>query len=420
MSAARKHDQTIVIGAGVIGVCSALALQRLGREVVLVDSAEPGHGASYGNAGVIAADAIDPLASAANLLRAPAMLIHRDGPLVMPPRHLARLLPWLARFVRAAAPGAEALNRHALWQLNRTALAAWRRLLAPLGLDAELVDSGFLHVWQSTNGARQAARRAAELAQWGIPAEEVDGDGLAELEPRLSRRLSAGLLLSADAQMRDPHRLVGMLFDAFAQRGGRFHRTHVHGITPAADTGFRLRIGDARIETTELVVAAGAFSHRLLAPLGLTIPLETERGYHLTLPGLHGLLSRPVCSADRHCVITPLATGLRIVGFSELGGLELPPVERRHASLRRQLGALVDDRRIATEPADNWMGFRPTLPDSLPVIDEHPEMPGLFMAFGHQHLGLTQAATTAEQLALLVARRATGFDLSPYRATRFR
>lgn len=413
------RGQSLVIGGGVIGVCAALALQRLGRDVAIVDAGNPADGASFGNAGVIAADLIDPLSSGPNLRRAPRLLLHPDGALAIPPTYLPALRPWLTRFIAASMPERVAASRLALSRLNGSALAAWRRLLGPLGLNGEMLDSGFLQVWSAADGFSRATDRAALLERWRIPGQPLTAAELRRLEPNLAHNLTAGLLLPGDAQVRDPNRLVQLLTEAFRQRGGTILRDIVQAIAPGPGDAIHVTGRMTSLCAGEVVVAAGAFSHHLLEPLGLRIPLETERGYHLTIPALKGVLSRPVGSAERHCVVSPLSEGLRIVGFTELGGLSLPPVAKRFDSLRRHLDALLDIEGIAAAEAQSWMGFRPTLPDSLPVIDRHPAMPGLLLAFGHQHLGLTQAATTAEQLARLVTRQPPDFDLEPFRLARF-
>ncbi|RAH38083.1 FAD-binding oxidoreductase [Halomonas sp. SL1] len=407
-----------VIGAGVVGMTAALALQRRGHAVSVFDSKGPGEGASYGNAGFLATELIDPLASPASLRQAPRLWFDPHGALALPARYLPRLAPWLARFLAAARPGQVERGRRALAALNGAAVDAWRRCLADIGAEHELVASGYLQVWASPRGRVAARKRMDELRRWGHAVEWCEANELRALEPGLSGALSHGLHFRDAHQVRDPHALVRRLTAAFEARGGELHRDGVTRLEPRGE-GVRLHTDDGTRDVERAVVAAGAWSHRLAAGLGLSIPLETERGYHLTLPGRGQALRRPVGSAERRCVMTPMSCGLRIVGFTELGGLALPPRALRYASLRRHAEALLHDPAGLDDGAEEWMGFRPTLPDSLPVIDVHPRHPAVAFAFGHQHLGLTQAAITAELLVARLAGEPPALDLAPFRVTRF-
>ncbi|MBH8581886.1 NAD(P)/FAD-dependent oxidoreductase [Bisbaumannia pacifica] len=408
-----------VIGAGVVGMTTALALQRQGHVVSVLDPRGPGEGASYGNAGFLATELIDPLSTPATLRKAPRLWLDPHGALALPARYLPRLAPWLMRFIAAARPARVAKGRQALAALNGASVDAWRRCLADIGAEEELLDSGYLLVWESPEGREAAKAQRAHLERWGHAVEWLEGEALRAREPGLSGALSHGLYFPGAHQVRDPYALVRRLAAAFEARGGVIRQASVERIEPR-DGGGRLHTDQGQLDVAQAVVAAGAWSHRLAAGLGLSIPLETERGYHLTLPGRGQALRQPVGSAERRFVMTPMSCGLRVVGFTELGGLVLPPLRRRYASLRCHAGALLADKTGLDHSAEEWMGFRPTLPDSLPVIDTHPDYPAVHFAFGHQHLGLTQAAITAELLAARMAGETPSLDLAPYRVTRFR
>ncbi|MDR5868300.1 NAD(P)/FAD-dependent oxidoreductase [Halomonas koreensis] len=418
MSEAVSRARVAVVGAGVVGMTTALALQRQGLAVTVLDPRGPGEGASYGNAGFLATELIDPLSTPAMLRQAPRLWLDRHGPLALPWRYLPRLAPWLARFLAAAAPARVRRGRRALAALNGASVDAWRRCLADIGAEDELVASGYLLVWESPQGREAARARMAHLERWGHAVEWLEGEVLRAREPGLSGALSHGLFFPGAHQVRDPYALVRRLAEAFRARGGAIRQARVERLEPRGE-GVRLHTDQGALDAAQAVVAAGAWSHRLAAGLGLSVPLETERGYHLTLPGRGRALRQPVGSAERRCVMTPMDCGLRVVGFTELGGLSLPPVARRYASLRHHAGGLLEDGRGLDENAEEWMGFRPTLPDSLPVIDTHPAYPAVHFAFGHQHLGLTQAAISAEQVAALVAGERPGLELAPYRVSRF-
>lgn len=418
MTRGEGGDRIAVIGAGVIGMTTALALQHQGHRVSVLDPRGPGEGASYGNAGFLATELIDPLSTPATLHKAPRLWLDPHGALALPLRYLPRLAPWLARFIAAAGPARVAKGRQALAALNGAAVAAWRRCLADIGAEEELLASGYLLVWESGRGRAAAQAQMAHLRRWGYEVEWLEAAALRRREPGLTGELSHGLYFPGAHQVRDPYALVRRLAAAFEARGGVIRQTKVGRLEPRGE-GVCLHTDAGEWSTDRVVVAAGAWSHRLAAGLGLSIPLETERGYHLTLPQRGQALRQPVGSAERRFVMTPMRCGLRVVGFTELGGLVLPPVERRYVSLRHHAEALLSDPSGLDEGAEEWMGFRPTLPDSLPVIDTHPDYPAVHFAFGHQHLGLTQAAITAELVGALVRGEPPALDLEPYRVTRF-
>lgn len=413
------YSRIAVVGAGVVGMTTALALQRQGYRISVYDPREPGLGASYGNAGFLATELIDPLSTPAMLRKAPRLWLDPHGAVALPLRYLPRLAPWLVRFIAAARPAQVTKGRQALAALNDAAVAAWRRCLADIGAEEELVASGYLLVWESPNGMAQTRAHAEHLGQWGIDAQLLSAAEIREREPGLTNELSHGLYFPGAHQVCDPHALVRRLAEAFVARDGTIRQARVERLEPQGE-GVCLHTDQGPVMAGQAVVAAGAWSHQLAAGLGLSIPLETERGYHLTLPARGKTLRQPVGSAERRCVMTPMSCGLRVVGFTELGGLSLPPVRHRYASLRHHAETLLHDPAGFDATAEEWMGFRPTLPDSLPVIDTHPDYPVVHFAFGHQHLGLTQAAITAELLAARMAGEAPALDLAPYRVTRFR
>lgn len=418
MSQAASPCRIAVVGAGVVGMTTALALQRQGHTVSVLDPRGPGEGASYGNAGFLATELIDPLSTPATLCKAPRLWLDPHGALALPLRYLPRLAPWLMRFIAAARPAQVAKGRQALAALNGAAVAAWQRCLADIGAEEELVASGYLLVWESGRGRAAAQAQMTHLRDWGHEVEWLEAAALRKREPGLTGELSHGLYFPGAHQVRDPYALVRRLAAAFEARGGVIRQTKVERLEPRGE-GVCLHTDTGELEADRAVVAAGAWSHHLAKSLGLEVPLETERGYHLTLPQRGQALRQPVGSADRRFVMTPMSCGLRVVGFTELGGLSLSPVKRRYTSLRHHAEALLRDPTGLDDGAEEWMGFRPTLPDSLPVIDTHPDYPAVHFAFGHQHLGLTQAAITAELVGALVMGEPPALDLEPYRVTRF-
>jgi D-amino-acid dehydrogenase len=415
MTSVGTEDPVTIIGAGVVGMACAVELQRAGFAVHVVDGGAPGEGCSQGNAGLIAADHVLPLATPGILRRVPGMLLHPTGPLAIRPAYLPRLAPWLARFVANAAPARVDRLGAALAALSLPALDAWRDLLRSLGAGALLEERGWLLLYRSEAGFQRDADERRRQRALGVAVEELGPDELRQHEPALGdARLARGVLFPDSAHSVNSFRLVQELAAAVARNGGRFTRAEVRGIEREPR---RLLTDAGPIPVGRLVVAAGAWSKPLARDLGHRVPLETERGYHIHLadPGLS--LVRPLGDAERKFFLTPMETGLRIAGTVELGGLAAPPNWRRADVLLAQAQDLLPGLNAA-EPK-RWMGFRPTLPDSLPVIGPSPKVPDTWFAFGHQHLGLTLAAVTGRMIAAMVAGRPSPIDARAYRIDRF-
>ncbi|HHF2976235.1 TPA: FAD-dependent oxidoreductase [Vibrio diabolicus] len=410
-----------VVGAGVVGLCTALEAQRHGLQVTLLDKGLPGEGASFGNAGYLATELIDPLATKKTLSAAPRMWLDPKGPLALPWKYLPQALPWLARFVRSASSARVEASRQALYQLNQAAVPAWQRCLADIGAEEYLVPSGYLLVWESENKLDEAKTHAAYLAQWDIESVLLQGAQLREKEPELAETVSHALFFPNACRVKDPYLLSKQLFAVFQARGGCFEQTEVSEILPQENAvGVVTATSQNRFE--HVVLCTGAWGKPLLEQTGISVPLEAERGYHLTIetadmetPPLH----HPIGSAERKFVMSPLASGLRVVGITEIGGLRLPEFTRRFNVLRHHSRQLLPRLNNPALKVSEWMGHRPTLSDSLPVIDQHPRHPRLLFAFGNQHLGLTQAAIGAELVISLLRQVEPEFDVKPYRVDRF-
>lgn len=417
-SGAVFSGSVVVIGAGVVGLCTALQAQRKGYTVTLIDRDMPGNGASFGNAGYLATELIDPLSTAKTVQGALGMLLNPDGPLALPIHYLHRSLPWLARFVTAARSTQVVRSREGLIALNRKALDAWRRCLSDIDASEQLLQSGYLLVWESADRLLDAKTHAQYLAQWGVKTELVEGARLAQLEPALAETASHALYFPEACQVREPYQLCRLLFAAFEARDGRFLRQTVDKLT--ADIHQVSVSNQEAVSRFEYaIICAGAWSRTLLQQVGVDVPLEAERGYHISMINPAVNLNRPIGSAERRFVLSPLGSGLRAVGFTEFGGLSLGPFSRRFDTLRKHTLALLPG--LARKPVNcqEWMGHRPTLPDSLPVIDRHPDYGRLLFAFGNQHLGLTQAAVSAEIAVSLMTGEQPPVDPHPYRVDRF-
>ncbi|HHF3121319.1 TPA: NAD(P)/FAD-dependent oxidoreductase [Vibrio diabolicus] len=404
-----------------MGLCTALEAQRHGFQVTLFDKGLPGEGASFGNAGYLATELIDPLATKKTLAAAPRMWMDPKGPLALPWKYLPQALPWLARFVRSASSARVEASRQALYQLNQAAVPAWQRCLADIGAEEYLVPSGYLLVWESENKLDEAKTHAAYLAQWDIESVLLQGAQLREKEPELAETVSHALFFPNACRVKDPYLLSKQLFAVFQARGGCFEQTEVSEIL-LQENAVGVVTATSQNKFEHVVLCTGAWGKPLLEQTGISVPLEAERGYHLTIETADmetPPLQHPIGSAERKFVMSPLASGLRVVGITEIGGLRLPEFTRRFNVLRHHSRQLLPRLNNPALKVSEWMGHRPTLADSLPVIDQHPRHPRLLFAFGNQHLGLTQAAISAELVISLLRQVEPEFDVQPYRVDRF-
>lgn len=415
------HD-IAVVGAGIIGVASALRLARQGLRVVVIDPQEPGHGASFGNAGHLATEQVFPIADSSILKRLPAMLMDPMGPLRLDWKYLPRALPWFTRLLLNLRSAPYQRTVAGLRALNESALDAWHRLLNDIQRPDLLKMEGSLLVFE-----RPDSRPALEALQRRLQQQQVSVEGwqagaVREAAPQLSEQIQGGLFFPNTGHFIDPYRVVRELVEAAKARGVQFLKQavqdgqlHEHGVNLMTETG--------TLSARQVLIACGAHSAKLTAALtGKNVPLDTERGYHLMLPHEHNRLPFPVTSLERKFIMTPMSEGLRLAGTVEFAGLEAPPTMARAWQLHRLSKGLFRDE-LSIETATPWMGFRPSLPDSLPVIDRVCDGKVL-LAFGHQHLGLTQAAVTAEMVGRLALPSAqdTARILplnEPYRLGRF-
>lgn len=408
----------VVVGAGIVGLCTALRLRQLGLSVLLLDRQGIAAQASRGNAGALAYSDILPLASPGILRQAPRWLLDPLGPLSIPPVYLPRIAPWLWRFWRASLGPQVAASTAAQAGLMRLAAQAMPALVKDVGAATLLHTDGNLHLFETEAEWRASLPGWAVRAEHGIAFEHLHGAAaIARWQPGLSQSLVAATWVPGWQRIDDPLRLCETVADTFVAAGGRLRRAEVIAIEPGTDrVALRMR-GGQRLRARRVVVAAGAWSHRLAQCLGQRIPLETERGYNTTLPAGAFPLQRQLTFGSHGFVVTPIAGGVRVGGAVELGGLTAPPNFRRADALldkaRRFLPAL------RCEGGTQWMGFRPSLPDSLPVIGPAPGEPRVLYAFGHGHLGLTQSAATAALIADLAQGRPTALDLAPFSASRF-
>lgn len=410
-----------VIGAGIVGVCAALYLQRDGHRVTLFDPRGPGEGASKGNGAVLAVESCVPVATPGIVRRVPGMLLDPLGPLTIRWHHLPRLAPWLARFLLASRPGRVEAASIALRALLVRAIDAYRPLVEGAGVAEMIRRTGWLAVYESEASFARAQAELALQRRRGVPMDVLRPEEIRQLEPSLAPIYRRGVFFPENAYVLDNHRLVMALAEHFVRGGGTLLPEAVAGFNAVSEgTGagpicVRTDVGQHTVNA--VVVAAGAWSKDLARRLGHRVPLDTERGYHVTLPNPGVTLRLPIYSGDYSFVSTPLEHGLRFAGTVELGGLAAPPDYGRADVLLERGRRMFPGLNAAG--ATKWMGFRPSLPDSLPVIGSSTRHRNAFFAFGHGHLGLTLGAITGRLIADLVAGRDPGIDMTPYRVDRF-
>jgi D-amino-acid dehydrogenase len=392
-----------VIGAGIVGACIAYELRRRGAAVVLIDRDEPGRSCSLGNSGAISPASVTPVAMPGILKSVPSMLIDPEGPLRIVPGYLPRALPWLIRFAASSGNNRVLHIAAQLKRLHEGAIERHERLTHRVGVPELFVRRGHLHLYRNEQSIDEDLGWVLR-SRFGFKFERLDRSGLLELEPRIGARYQAAVFLADHATIINPLRYTEAIVSAFCASGGVLLKREV--------TTIETRTGKWTVRSTDgsdggifehVVIAAGAWSKRLLDPLGIRVHLESQRGYHLEFPSARALVSRTVILADRKVFITPMEGGLRIGGTVEIAGLDRPPDPRRHRALARIASEAFDGNeeqaKLDFRSASGWMGHRPCMHDSVPVIGPAEGTPGLWLAIGHGHLGLTNSATTGELIA---------------------
>lgn len=407
----------LVAGAGVVGLSSAIYLQRGGCDVMVLDPLGPAGGASFGNAGMISPDTAAPIAMPGMLRKVPGWLRDPLGPLAVRPSYLPRALPWLMQWVKAGRVDRVLAISDAMRALHRDTLTCWRELLGDELYRDLIRPSGQVHVWEGDGGSPTEAIEQRIRERHAITAQPLGADDLRQMFPGIARDITRGLLVPGNAYTVSPQRIVHALADLFRSAGGRIIAERVMKLIPREGGGFMVMTNLANRIADHLVVAAGAWSGQLLAPLGIRVPLETERGYHAMPLSPNTQPPIPVSNKTRGFFLTPMEDGLRVAGTVEIAGLDAPPDERRAK-------VLVDHaRRLfpALQAGDvrHWMGYRPSTPDSLPVLGRTARFPDLYLAFGHGHFGMSGGPPSGRMLARLITGQPPGIDPAPYEASRF-
>jgi D-amino-acid dehydrogenase len=417
-----RGDEIAIVGAGIVGICAAAYLAEAGYSVTVYDRTGVCEETSSGNASAFAFSDVLPLAHKGMMKNLPRWLADPLGPLAIRPSYLPKLAPWLWRFWRAGASRHYETSLAAQASMMKLAEPEWMGLLDRSGTRGMLREDGSLELYESEAEFRASLPGWAARDRFGIPFRHIEGEELAAWQPGLSKQFVKATFVPGWKTSIDP-KILGKAIWAYAEKlGARFERADIRLIgevrssQPGVNTGLESVDGRWFFAGTT-VIAAGAWSHRLAAQFRDQIPLETERGYNTTLPVDAFDVRRQLIFGGHGFVITPLSTGLRVGGAVELGGLDLPPNYARSKAMLEKASRFLPG--LKTEGGREWMGYRPSLPDSLPVIGRSRASGYILYAFGHGHLGKTQAAGTARLIRDLVSGQAPALDLSPFSPQRF-
>ncbi|MFJ6325144.1 MULTISPECIES: NAD(P)/FAD-dependent oxidoreductase [unclassified Rhizobium] len=408
----------VVVGAGIIGTAIAHELQRRGQSVVLVDRSAPGEGASYGNMASIAITEFMPASRPGVWAQMPKWLIDLEGPVRLRPSYMPRLAPWFLRFLAASRPSRLRALEKAGAVLCARVHDDLEALLKETGLQDMLSAEGCLSVYSDEAEFQADRDHIRILDRFGFRYEILAGNSARDLEPALTTKIGKAVLFPDNRSISDPHKLVVALSERFQALGGHIEKGEVVGFEhgDGGVTAIRLKDG-RRMEVGGVVLAAGAYTARLSSMLKEPIPLETERGYHTQImaPGIS--MRHSMIWPARAFMVTPTAGGIRVGGTVEMAGLEAAPDYRRAKVLVKRAREALPELKV--EQTSEWMGHRPALPDTVPVMGPSARRANVWYATGHGHLGLTYGATTARLMADLITGVNPPVDMKPYRVDRF-
>lgn len=415
MNANANHSIT-VIGAGIVGLCVAYALRKEGFTVQVLDPEDPGSQCSFGNAGAISEGSIAPLAMPGVLKNAAQMLLEADGPLYVPPHYWLRAAPWLARFVASATPQRVEEVASALTALFAGALENHQTLAREIGCPERVAQTGQLHLYRDDAALGKDAGGWRLRERHGVRCERLDGAAIRALEPAVSSDYTVAMFMPDQGAVTHPFAYAQAIAEAARQHGVTFVRDRVQALSREAD-GWTVQGEQRGYRSAQVIMAAGVWSAQLLRPLGLRVPLESQRGYHLHVAEPNLAIGRPIVFAERKVFAVPMEHGLRISGTVEFGGLDMAPTMRRTAALKE--AAVQGLPGLALGEPTAWMGHRPCLPDSLPVLGPVRRHPGLWCAFGHGHLGVTGSVNTGRWIAEALAGKKPLEAFTPFAVERF-
>ena len=404
-----------IIGAGIQGISNALFLQKKGFNVTIFDRDEPGSpAASYGNAGHFSPYASVPINRPDVLTDVPAMLLNSTGPLALKWNYVPKMIPWFLKFIRNCSTKKMMHTAKNMHQILDLALPAYDELFDEINLEGLVEKKGILYIWND-QGLKSRELEIKVRNELGVDQQLVTPKEIHDLEPNINPIYHGGVFYQHGRHARNPKKILLKLFELFLKKNGKFLKLNVKDIIfneeiPVIKTENQSFIFD------KIIIACGSFSKKLTDNLGERIPLDTERGYHVHFKGCEKLLSRPVIFQNRGFGITPMEQGLRVVGTVEFGGLNNPLSKSRVKNLINNAKYMMGD---LPEHEDEWLGFRPTLPDYLPVMGPSKKYKNVFYCFGHHHLGWTLGPISGKIISGMIAEENTNLDLKPYSSLRF-
>ena len=403
-----------VIGAGIQGVCNALFLQKKGFEVTLFDRDEPGNSATYGNAGHFSPYASVPLNRPDVLTDIPSMLLSSRGPLALKWNYVFKMIPWFIKFIMNCSKKNMMHTAKNMHQILDLALPAYDELFEEIDINGLVENKGIIYIWNDKNLKSRKLENNIRK-ELGVDHQILSPKEIHDLEPNIKPIYHGGVFYNYARHARNPKKILIKLFENFIQKGGKFLKLNVQELN-FDDNKPVIRSEVQRFIFDKLVITCGAFSKQLTDKLHENIPLDTERGYHIHFKDYDHLISRPVVHANYGFGMTPMEQGLRVVGTVEFGGLNNPLTKARIKNLIENAKEMLDG---LPEHEDEWLGFRPSLPDFLPVIGPSKNYKNVFYSFGHHHLGWTLGAISGKIISKMITNENTNLDLKPYSSLRF-
>lgn len=424
MSSSKPHnnarERVVVIGAGIIGVCTANYLLKQGFAVDVIDPVLPGaeDQCSFGNAGGICPGSCIPNSMPGLMKSVPRWLLDPEGPLFVRLAYLPHALPWLLRFVAASRKARVEEISQAMRDLHRYTFECYEPLMREAGCEELLQKRGQLFVYETEDGARNSTYSTDLRRRHGVQVDILNAGEIQDIEPALAPVFKSALYLPEQGQCPNPGRLVARLAENAARQGARFVQASVKGFIIGPEGPRAVETDQGIYAADKIILAAGAWSAGLAAKIGDRIPFESERGYHVMLPNGNRDLKIQTISADRKFVASPMEDGLRLAGTVEFAGLDAPANMARADILMKLASTMFPD--LDTRGVKRWMGHRPGTPDSIPVIDRASRHPNVIYAFGHGHQGLIAGAVTGKIVAEMAAGQTPSINIEPFRVNRFR
>ncbi len=411
-----KRSSVAIIGAGIQGVCAAHFLLKKGFRVTLFDREDPGKiSASYGNAGHFSPYASVPINRPDILIDVPAMLFSSTGPLALKWNYVPKMIPWFLKFIKNCSKKKMMHTTKYMHQILNLALPAYDEIFEEIDISQLVEDKGIIYFWTD----KDLKSREMEInirKELGVMQTLLNPKEIHDLEPNIRKIYHAGVFYPNARHARSPKKILLKIFDLFLKKGGLFKKENIDKIAFSSEEEPLVKTNKNIHKFDKVLITCGAFSKKLTDQMREKIPLDTERGYHIHFKGHDNLLSRPVIFLNRGFGITPMEQGLRVVGTVEFGGLDNPLSKNRIKNLANNAKYLFPQ---LSDHQDEWLGFRPTLPDFLPVIGPSKNYKNVFYAFGHHHLGWTLGAITGKIISGIIAKENTNLNLSPYSSSRF-